>query len=476
MAVNDFAVIGLNDLGRGLALNMKSRHYSVAVYDENVEGAFKFANDCASRVKSYREFKSLIHSLSVPRKIFLSVNADKIDDILAPMLQYLNKSDTIIDLSDSHYEDVKKRAQELSPKSIRYLDAAVTGPVEEIESGTGMIVGGEDDAFNACSRILRQMSREFKGFASCIHSGAWGTGHYTKIVHDSIEASIMQIIADAYFILRTLGGMKCNEIASAFAFINEEVNLYLLGIAAVILDQMDEEIQEPIIDFIADSASSCTSSDLFLKESQKNNSPQLMAAQAQGMRLLSRLKEQRKLASKRLYAPVVRYDSGSIRLLDIVKDTMRASLIIAYTQGFDLLGVEIESGEWNYGQDEIARVWSGASTIRSDYLGRAHTAFNKNDALANLMHDEYFSNQLKSVQRGFRETVMLAAKHGIPTPSFMSALSYYDSIRMEKLPANLIQSQLNFMRRDTVKRYDMEGNFNVDWIVDDKVKNKKSPS
>ena len=198
MAVNDFAVIGLNELGRGLALNMKSRQYSVAVYDENVEGAFKFANDCASRVKSYREFKSLIHSLSVPRKIFLNVDADKIDDIIAQMLQYLNKSDTIIDLSDSHYEDVKKRAQELGLKTIRYLDAAVTGPLEETESGTGMIVGGEDDAFNACSRILRQMSKEFKGFASCIHSGTWGTGHYTKIVHDSIEASIMQIIADGY--------------------------------------------------------------------------------------------------------------------------------------------------------------------------------------------------------------------------------------------------------------------------------------
>ena len=142
-------------------------------------------------------------------------------------------------------------------------------------------------------------------------------------------------------------------------------------------------------------------------------------------------------------------------------------------RGMSLLGADFAGGQWNYGEDEVARVWNGSSSISSNYLARAQIAFNSSDRLLNLMNDDYFSNHLSSLQKGFRETVMLAAKHGVPAPSFMSALSYYDSMRTQVIPANLIQSQLNYMRRDTVKRYDIQGNFNVDWVVEDK---KKDPS
>jgi len=465
MAVNDFAVIGLNNIGRGIALNMKNRQYSVAIYDEDFEHAQKFSDECNAKAKAYREIKSLISSLSVPRKIFICTDTRKTDEIILLMMSQLSKADTIIDMSESSSLEAKKRAELLDEKSLRYLDAAVTGIHSEISSGVGLIVGGSEDAFSACARILRQLSKEHKGFSSCINSGAFGTGFYTKMVHDTIEASLMQVIADGYFVLRSLGGMKCEEISAAFTFINEELNLYLLKITADILEQYDQESEEPIIDFVIDSVS----------VEQNAKTPNLLGVQAILLRHLSGQREKRRALTKKLYAHSIRYESGNIELLDSVKDAMKASMTIAYAQGFDLLSEAIKSGEWSYGEDEVARVWNGSSTINSEYLVRAHIAFNNSENLMSLLADDYFTNRLKSFQKGFRETVMLAAKHGIPAPSFMSALSYYDSMRTKILPANLIQSQLNYMRRDTVRRYDIQGNFNVDWVVDDKKDNKKDP-
>ncbi len=476
MAVNDFAVIGLDNIGQSLVINMKSRKYSVAIFDEDVEKAFGFSGECVSKVKAYRDLKGLVASLSAPRKIFLSLDGSKIDDVIAEILPNLNKSDALIDLSAGNYSDINNRAEDLTLKSIRYLEAAVTGPQEELSSGVGLIVGGREDAFSACSRILRQISKEHKGFSSCIHSGSWGTANYTKIIHDSIETSLMQIIADGYFMLRNLGGMKCEEVSSAFTFINEELDLYLLGITAKILEQIDVESGTPIIDYILDSASVADTEVAAFGEAFKNNIPNLLSSQAVFLRYLSGQREQRRMSVKKLYAPQIRYDSGSIKLLDSIKDAMKAAIIIAYAQGFDLLSAELKNGQWNYGEDEIARVWSGASTIRSNYLSRANTAYNKNDNLLNLMHDDYFTGQLKSAQKGIREIVMLSAKHSVPAPSFMSALSYYDCMRANVLPSNLIQSQLNYMKRDTVRRYDIQGNFNVDWIVGDSKQNKGNTS
>ena len=470
MAVNDFAVIGLNNTGKSFASNMQGKQYSVAVYDADFETASDFSDKGYSKIKAYRDLKSLITSLNVPRKIFLSAEAEETDAIIEEMTPHLGKADTFIDLSESSIEQVKKRGAQLEFKSIRYLEAAVFGPHDELSSGAGLIIGGSEEAFSSCSRILRLLSKEHKGFSSCVHSGEWGTGSYTRIVHDGIEAALMQIIADGYYMLRSLAGMKCGEISSAFAFINEELYLYLLKITADILEQTDEDSGTPIIDFIMDSASSDPTAGLMLEQSYNNGIPSLLSAQAQFLRLLSAQKEQRRACAKKLYAADIRYDGGGIKLLDCVKDALKASMIIAYAQGFDLLRSDFGGGEWNYGNDEIARVWCGASTIKSDYLTRAQAVYNSSDHLLNLMNDNFFANQLKSYQRGFRETVMLAAKHGCPAPSFMSALGYYDSMRAESLPANLIQSQLNYMRKDTVRRYDIQGNFNVDWVVEDKKK------
>ncbi len=374
----------------------------------------------------------------------------------------------MIDFSNSHYDDVKTRADELALKSIRYLDAAVTGPHTEYATGTGIIVGGADDAYSSCSRILRQLSREYKGFSSCIHSGVSGTGHYTKIIHDGIEAALMQVIADGYYILRTLGGMKAEEISAALAFINEELQLYLIKTAVDILEQIDEESGNPIMDFVMDTANVSENEEQFLRESIVAKVPCVNSSQAVFLRYLSAQREQRRISQTRLSAPIVNYEAGSIKLLDSVKDAIKSAIITVYAQGFNMLSAKINDDEWNYGEDEIARVWSAASTIRSSYVARAQIAFNKNDNLLNLMHDEYFSNQLKSFQKGFRETVMLSAKYGVPVPSVMSALSYYDTMRAEVLPANLIQSQLNYMKRDTVKRYDVQGDFDVQWVLEKK--------
>ena len=470
MAVNDFAVIGLNNIGRSFALNMQGRQYSVALFDADYDLASGLSDRGYSKMKAYKDLKSLITSLNVPRKIFLCTEAAAADTIIEEMAPHLGKADTFIDFTDSSILDVKNRGETLGFKSVRYLEAAAFGSYEIFTEGGGIIVGGKEEAFSSCSRILRQLSKEYKGFTSCIHSGEWGTARYTKIVHDGIEAALMQIIADGYYMLRSLSGMKCEEIASAFAFINEELDLYLLKITADILEQTDEDSNTPIIDFILDSASTDAQAGRLLEEAYKNEIPILLSAQAGFLRFLSSQREERRACAKKLSAADIRYDGGSIKLLDCVKDAMKASMMIAYAQGFDLLRAELQSGQWNYGNDEVARVWCGASTIKSNYLIRAQAIYNSSDHLLNLMNDEFFASQLKSYQRGFRETVMLAAKHGCPVPSLMSALGYYDSMRAESLPANLIQSQLNYMRKDTVRRYDIQGDFNVDWVVEEKKK------
>ena len=323
MAVNDFAVIGLNNTGRSIALNMKDRQYSVAVYDEDLESTQKFADDCRARAKAYRDMKSLVTSLTVPRKIFLCIDNDKTDEMISQLEQYLSRADTIIDMSEGCSADAKERYARLSASEIRYLDVAVTGPYDGLASGAGVIAGGDEESFSSCARILRQLSKEYKGFSSCIHSGGSGTGFYTKMVHDAIETSLMQVIADGYFMLRSLSGMKCEEIGSAFTFINEGLNLYLLTITSHILQQYDEESGTPIIDFIIDDASAGKSAGFGLKTANEKRTPALIFSEAVFMRHLSGLREERRDCVKKLYAPAVRYEAGSVKLLDVVKDAVK---------------------------------------------------------------------------------------------------------------------------------------------------------
>lgn len=462
--MNDIAILGMGALGQSLALNIIKRKYNIAVFDEHIDATLKFAGQRKAQLHNFSDLKRLATSLAKPRKVFVTSGAKSVDSMIAKIQPFLDKGDTIIDCSDSYYFDTKRRAKDLGTLGIRYIDIGVAGSRQSILDGAGLTVGGENGAYGSCSRMLRQISKEHNGYSCCILLGPTGAGHFTKMVHDSIEYAIMQMIAESYFILRKLGNMSCEEISASFNFMNENrFSSYLLDITAQILEKIDAETGKPIIDLIMDKAGHNGAGKAAVHEALEFKVPMQVSAEAVFFRYLSAKREVREQSSKKLTAPVMKYDGDKYQLVDNVRDALYASMVVAYTQGFDLIKEAAEYEEWSYGVKEVANIWVGSSTIKSNILQTISEGYNSDEYLASVMHYDNISKSLKDSQNGWRNTVCIAAKHCVAAPAMMTALSYYDGLCSYLLPANLLQAQRNFLGKDTVKRYDRQGDFDISW-------------
>jgi 6-phosphogluconate dehydrogenase len=462
--MNDIAILGMGVMGKSMAINILKRRYDIAVYDEHIDPTLKFAGDKKAQLHNFTDMGRLILSLAKPRKIFVTTGAKDVDKMIEKVKPYLDKGDTIIDGSDSYYFDSKRRGKELKALGIRYLDIGIAGARQSIVDGAGLTVGGETGAYGSCSRMLRQISKEHNNYSCCILLGPHGAGHFTKMVHDSIEYAIMQMIAESYFLLRKLGNMSCEEISASFNFMNENrFSSYLLDVTAQILEKIDAETGKPIIDLIMDKVRHNGAGKAAVHESLEFRVPMQVSAEAVYFRYLSTKREVREQSSKKLVAPVKKYDGDKYQLVDNVRDALYASMVVAYSQGFDLIKECAEFEEWTYGIKEVANIWSGSSTIKSKILEIISDAYNSEAYLASVMHYDNISKALKESQNGWRNTVCIAAKHCVSTPAIMSALSYYDGMCSYLLPANLIQAQRNFLGKDTVNRYDRQGDFDISW-------------
>lgn len=469
----NIGLIGLAVMGQNLVLNMESKGYKVSVYNRTREVTERFMEGAAKNkgniIPSY-SLEELVESLEKPRKIMLMVKAGHpVDAIIANLLPLLDQGDIIIDGGNSFFKDTIRRARELEQKGILYLGVGISGGEEGALKGPSIMPGGNKEAWEQVKDILVDISAKVDGnIPCCDYIGPDGSGHYVKMTHNGIEYADMQLISEAYFLMKELLGMSANEMQQVFQEWNEgELNSYLIEITADILGRVDEETGLPLLEVILDSAGSKGTGKWTSQEALELGVVAPTIVDAVFARYLSAIKEEREEASKILRGPQAKFEGTSSekeQLIRDIGDALYASKICSYAQGFQLLDQASKFYNWDLKLGDIALLWREGCIIRAQFLNKIKEAYDRNPNLKNLMLDPYFKEVLERTQEGWRRVISLAIKNGIPVSSFSSALAYYDGYRRERLSANLVQAQRDYFGAHTYKRIDKEGDFHTNWL------------
>ncbi|WP_077358793.1 NADP-dependent phosphogluconate dehydrogenase [Virgibacillus halodenitrificans] len=469
MAKQQIGVIGLAVMGKNLAMNMESRGYSVAVYNRSVEKTEDFmANEAKGKnfvgATSIEEF---IESLEKPRKIMLMVKAgDATDATIATLKPYLEKGDILIDGGNTLYEDTIRRNKELEKTGIHFIGTGVSGGEEGALKGPSMMPGGQKEAYDLVAPIFEAIAAKVDDAPCTTYIGPDGAGHFVKMVHNGIEYGDMQLISEAYFILKHVLGLDTDELHDVFADWNKgELDSYLIEITADIFKKKDEDTGQPLIDVILDTAGQKGTGKWTSKNALDLGVPLPLITESVFARFISAMKDERVKASKVLSGPAPEAFTGDKReLIEAVRKALYMSKICSYAQGFAQMRAQSEEYGWDLKYGDIAMIWRGGCIIRAHFLQKIKEAYDRDPALANLMLDPYFKEIVEGYQSALREVVSVAVKHGIAVPTFSSAIAYYDSYRSEDLPANLLQAQRDYFGAHTYQRKDKEGTFHTNWF------------
>ncbi len=470
MNKSDIGLIGLAVMGQNLALNIANKDYSISVYNRTAEKTKSFIDGVAKdkqKITATFSIEEFVTSLDKPRKIIVMVKSGKaVDNIIEQLIPLLEGNDIIIDGGNSYFKDTIDRTTELKGKNILYLGTGISGGEEGALNGPSIMPGGSQKAWEEVGSILMDISAKVDGdIPCCDYIGTDGAGHYVKMTHNGIEYGDMQLISEAYFIMKKLLGMSAQEIQKVFIKWNEgELNSYLIEITADILGKIDLETGKPIVDIILDRAGQKGTGKWTSQEALELGIAAPTIAEAVFARCISAVKEERVEASKVLQGPTKTYNGDKEELINSIGQALYASKICSYAQGFELLKHASREYEWNLRLGDIALLWRGGCIIQAQFLNKIKDAYDNDKELNNLMLDPYFKNVLHDAQDGWRKVVSLAVEYGIPVPSFSSALAYYDSYRSNVLPANMIQAQRDYFGAHTYERIDKEGIFHTDWI------------
>ena len=456
----DIGVVGLAVMGENLALNMNDHGYHVAVFNRTVAKVDEFTSDQArgTRIVGTHSIAELCQALKRPRRVMLMVKAGEVvDQTIAQITPHLEKGDILIDGGNSLYSDTERRVADLARQGILFVGTGVSGGEEGARHGPSLMPGGNPEAWPHVREILQAIAaKALDGSPCCRWIGEGGAGHYVKMVHNGIEYGDMQVIGEAYQLLRDGLGLSSDELSGIFAEWNRgELNSYLIEITAAILAKRDENGQ-PVIDTILDAAGQKGTGKWTAISALDLGMPVTLIGESVFARCLSALKEERVRASKILSGPKER-DRSLPPKKDFIEDVRRAlycSKIISYAQGYMLLRAAAKERGWNLDLGGIALTWSGGCIIRSVFLGDIKKAFDKNPALENLLLDGFFSGAIERYQASWRRALVAAIGLGIPTPAFSTALAFYDGYRSERLPANLLQAQRDFFGAHTYERVD----------------------
>ncbi|MGA2481045.1 MAG: NADP-dependent phosphogluconate dehydrogenase [Spirochaetia bacterium] len=466
----DIGVIGLAVMGQNLARNIESRGRTVAVYNrsaartkELMEGPGK-----GKRFMPADVLPQFVASLARPRKILIMVQAGKpVDEVIEQLLPLLERGDLLIDGGNSWFADTVRRAKTVEQKGILYLGAGVSGGEEGALTGPSIMPGGHREAYDAVADILRDISAKVDGEPCCTYIGSDGAGHYVKMVHNGIEYGDMQLISEAYSLMKNMLGMSYDKMSTLFARWNRgDLDSFLIEITADILSRTDSETGQPMVEVILDKAAQkgtgkwTTQSALDLGVAAPTISEAVFA------RCISAMKSERAAASRIIRGPSERFTGDVNEFAEAVHDALYASKICSYAQGFSILAAAAVEQKWRLNFGEIAMIWRGGCIIRAKFLGRIKQAYDRDPSLANLLLDPYFRQVIEDAQRKWRRVVAAAATFGVPVPGFSSALSYFDSYRAERLPANLIQAQRDYFGAHTYERTDRPGIFHTEWQED----------
>ncbi|MFJ7976699.1 NADP-dependent phosphogluconate dehydrogenase [Peribacillus sp. JNUCC 23] len=469
MSKQQIGVIGLAVMGKNLALNIESRGYSVSVFNRSYDKTEEFLKNEAEGknfvgAKTVEEF---VNSLEKPRKILLMVKAGAATDATIDSLKpYLEKGDILMDGGNTFFQDTIRRNKELAPTGIHFIGTGVSGGEEGALKGPSIMPGGQKEAYELVEPILTAISAKVEGDACVTYIGPNGAGHYVKMVHNGIEYGDMQLICEAYFILKNVLGLSATELHDVFAEWNKgELDSYLIEITADIFTKVDEETGKPLVDMILDTAGQKGTGKWTSQNALDLGVPLPIITESVFARFISAMKDERVKASKLLTGPKVEAFKGKKEeLIEAVRKALYLSKIVSYAQGFAQMRAASEEYDWNLSYGDIAMIFRGGCIIRAQFLQKIKDAYDQDPKLANLLLDPYFKEIAESYQTALREVLTLAIESGIPVPSFASAIAYYDSYRTETLPANLLQAQRDYFGAHTYQRVDKEGVFHTNWM------------
>ena len=467
----DIGLVGLAVMGENLALNIASRGFRIAVYNRttSVTDAFVAGRGNLPNVVGCHSLEALVAALATPRKVMLMVKAGPaVDQIIATLIPLLSPGDVIIDGGNTLYSDTERRTKEVEAAGLLYVGTGVSGGEEGALKGPSLMPGGSAAAWPLIRPIFQAIAAKVGpegDIPCCDWVGPRGAGHYVKMVHNGIEYGDMQLICEAYWLLKQAGGLSNAALAEIFADWNRgELDSYLIEITRDIFTVTDPDTGEDLVDKILDTAGAKGTGKWMSQLALDLGVPSTLVTEAVYARCLSAMKEARVRASSVLVGPTHPASGDPATLVEDVREALYASKIASYAQGFVQLAAAAAEHDWPLDYRSIAMLWRGGCIIRAQFLERIAEAYAAEPGLENLMLAPYFRDALARSQEAWRRVVATAASGGIPVPAFMTALAYYDGYRQARLPANLLQAQRDYFGAHTYQRVDKPGTFHTEWL------------
>jgi len=469
----DIGLIGLAVMGENLALNIESRGFSIAVFNRTTSkvDAFLDGRAAGKKVVGCHSVEELVDNLASPRKVMLMVKAGPaVDAFIEQLIPLLSAGDVIIDGGNTHFSETERRTEYVESKGLLYIGTGVSGGEEGALKGPSMMPGGSPKAWPLVKPIFQAIAAKVGpagDIPCCEWVGPRGAGHYVKMVHNGIEYGDMQLICEAYWMLKNALGLSNSEIYDVFSqWYQGELNSYLIEITRDIFSVKDDQTDNDLVDMILDTAGAKGTGKWMSQLALDLGVPSTLVTEAVYARSLSAMKDARVRASKVLKGPSGRYEGDRDEFIEQIRQALYASKICSYAQGFVQLQAAAAEHDWPLAFGPIALLWRGGCIIRAVFLERIKEAFDADANLENLLLAPYFREAIEKAQPAWRHVVGTAVQLGIPVPAFATALAYYDGYRSARLPANLLQAQRDYFGAHTYRRVDKpgQGPFHSDWI------------
>ena len=473
MTQPSFGVIGLAVMGENLALNVERNGFPIAVYNRTAAITQRFMAERAQgkNIKDTYSIEEFVKALARPRKILVMVKAGApVDAVIAQLKPFLEPGDMLIDGGNSLYTDTERRTKELEAENFGFVGMGVSGGEEGALNGPSLMPGGTDTAYGELAPILTKIAAQVDDGPCVTYIGPGGAGHYVKMVHNGIEYGDMQLIAEAYDLLKSAVGLDNKQLHEVFAEWNttDELNSFLIEITADIFNFIDPDTNLPLVEVIQDAAGQKGTGCWTVQSAFELAVPIPTMTAAVNARVVSFYKEARLAASKILTGPTGKYEGDTQDFINKIRDALYCSKICSYAQGMELLAKASTEFNYNLSLSECARIWKGGCIIRAGFLDKIKMAFTHDPQLPNLLLAPELKQSILDRQDAWREVLSVSNKLGIPVPAFAASLNYFDSYRRDRLPQNLTQAQRDYFGAHTYERTDKEGLFHTEWTAVDK--------
>jgi 6-phosphogluconate dehydrogenase len=453
----DIGMIGLAVMGENLVMNMESKGFQVAAFDIDEKRVSEFEKGRAKgkNITPTYKLEDFVDALEKPRKVMMMIRAGSpVDSVIDQLIPLLDNGDIIIDGGNSNYEDTIRRTKYVEDQGLLFIGSGVSGGEEGALKGPSIMPGGSKKAWPHVEPIFKAIAADVDGDKCCAWIGDNGAGHFVKMVHNGIEYGDIQLITEAYHLMKDLLQLSADDMHEVFKKWNQtELDSYLIEITGDILKVKDED-GNPLVDKILDTAGQKGTGKWTAVTALDEGVPLTLITEAVHARFISSLKEERVKASKQFPKKPRNFIGDKDQFIEEIRKALYAAKIISYAQGYDLMRIAAKTYKWDLNYGEIALIWRGGCIIRSAFLNKIKDAYQQNPKLENMLMDQYFTNTIKDLTDSWRKVIATAVLNGIPTPAMSSALNYFDSYTTENLPANLLQAQRDYFGAHTYERKD----------------------